>query len=91
VSTLTTRSDAVDLLRDADVVAGSGLHAAYVDDRCALVDDAVHAVERGGEVVRGALVEERVRRTVHDRHDDRLVRRERTAAEPQLHRTSRLA
>ncbi len=74
------------LLLDRDLVARPGLHPADVQDRRALGHRAVGGGE-GGLVGEGrALVEERVRGPVDDRHDHQLVVTEFPRSQAQCHR-----
>ena len=56
-----------------DLLAGAGLHAADVHEVRALARGRLDAVQRGGVGEGGALVVERVRSAVHDRHHEPLV------------------
>ena len=71
------------LLRGGDLLARARLHPADVDDGRALGHRLLHARERGLVAEGGALVVERVRGPVHDRHDHRLVRVEFAPAQPE--------
>ena len=76
---------AIELLADVDVVAGTGLHPADVDDLGPSGDSGVDG--RPGRLSvaeRATPVEERVGRPVDDRHHEPLLRAEDAIAQPQL-------
>jgi hypothetical protein len=81
---LDERHGAPDLLVGVDEVARSRLHAADVDDVSAVVDSAAHRGERDVGREGGALVVERVRSAVDDRHDEGAIAHDAAAPEGQV-------
>jgi hypothetical protein len=82
--------DPAQLLPGGDLLAGTGLDPADVQDRRALGDRALGGGEGGVVGEGGALVEERVRGAVDDGHDDRLVHAESPRSEYQSHASSKV-
>ena len=69
------------LLPGIDLDPWAGLDPADIDDLRPVGDRRFHRTEGGVLGERGTAVEERVGRAVHDRHDHKLVRRERPLAQ----------